>query len=73
MKEQIRYAFGFEVEWENGYLYIAEEDGSGAKYACRTIEEVVKALGNYIAVIQFDKSLEDEAKEYELMEENREY
>lgn len=73
MKEQIKYAFGFEVEWEDGYLYIAEEDGSGAKYACRTIEEVVKALGNYIAVIQFDKSLEDETKEYELIEENREY
>lgn len=73
MKEQIKYAFGFEVEWEDGYLYIAEEDGSGAKYACRTIEEVVKALGNYIAVIQFDKSLEDEAKEYESMEENREW
>ena len=73
MKEQIKYAFGFEVEWEDGYLYIAEEDGSGAKYACCTIEEVVKALGNYIAVIQFDKSLEDEAKEYESMEENREW
>ena len=73
MKEQIRYAFGFDVEWEDGYLYIAEEDGSGAKYVCNTIEEVTKALGDYIAAIQFDKSLEDEEKEYRLMEENREW
>ena len=72
MKEQIRYAFGFEIEWEDGYLYIAEEDGSGVKYACRTFEEAAKALGNYITAIQFDKSLEDEEKEFRLMEENRE-
>ena len=37
------------------------------------IEEAGKALANYIAAIQFDKSLEDEEKEYRLMEENREW
>ena len=73
MKERIKYAFSFAVEWEDDYLYITEEDGSGAKYACHTIEEAAKALGNYIDAIQFDKHLEDKAKEYELMEENREW
>lgn len=83
MKERIEYAFGFEVEWEDGYLYISEEDGSGAKYACESIEQAAKALGDYMLAIQFDKRLEDHAaeyeaelamiKEHELMEENREW
>ena len=73
MKEKIKYAFSFAVEWEDNYLYITEEDGSGAKYTCYTIEDVTKALGNYIKELQFDKHLEDKAKEYELMEENREW
>ena len=67
--------FDFRVEWKDSYLYITEECGKCCKYPCNTPAEVGEYVINYIEAIQFqfDKHLENKAKEYELMEENREW
>ena len=45
--------FDFRVEWEDGYLYITEECGSGCKYPCNTPAEAGEYVTKYIEDILF--------------------
>ena len=53
----------FEVEWEDGYLWIMEENGSGCKYEC-DVDEISKYVDSYVQSIVF-------CNEYEQKEANR--
>ena len=48
-----------EVDAEEGMLYIGTEDGSGAKYPCKTIEDLKSKIEFYI-----NNYLYDYVKEY---------
>ena len=49
---KITIPFQFTVEWEDGYLWIMEENGSGVKYACDTASSVATIIERYIMDMQ---------------------
>lgn len=42
---------GLQIDWEDGMVYIYEEDGSGCEYPADTIEEVVAHIAEYLGVM----------------------
>ena len=40
--------FEISVAFENGKLYIHEEDGSGVSYSCKSAEEIGQLITEYI-------------------------
>lgn len=68
--------FDFRVEWEDGHLYITEEDGSCCSWRCKSPAEAGKYITEYIECIieEVDqKAAESLLKTFELHTENKEY
>ena len=42
---------GLQIDWEDGMVYIYEEDGSGCEYPADTMEEVVAHIAEYLGVM----------------------
>lgn len=38
------------ISWENGVLYIYEENGSGYECCCNTPEEIGEAIAQYVTI-----------------------
>lgn len=49
--------FDFRVEWEDGYLYITEECGSGCKYPCNTPAEAENMSLNTLKILLFKMNM----------------
>ena len=39
------------IDWEDGIVYIYEENGSGVEYPAATMEEVIKHVTEYLMVL----------------------
>lgn len=64
LTDKITKPFQFTVEWENGSVWIMEENGSGVKYACDTASSVANIVERYIMDMQtsalFDEAIANE-------------
>jgi hypothetical protein len=58
--DKVNTPFQFTVEWEDGCVWITEENGSGVKYQCSTISSIANIIERYIVDMQtnalFDKA-----------------
>lgn len=58
---EVNTPFQFTVEWEDGCVWITEEDGSGVKYPCSTASAIANIVERYIVDMQtnalFDKAI----------------
>ena len=58
--DKVNTPFQFNVEWEDGYVWITEENGSGVKYQCNTASTIANIIERYIIDMQtnalFDKA-----------------
>lgn len=58
--DKVNTPFQLTIECENGFLWITEENGSGAKYQCNTISSIANIIERYIVDMQtnalFDKA-----------------
>jgi hypothetical protein len=59
--DKVNTPFQFTVEWEDGCVWITEEDGSGVKYPCDTISSIANIVERYLVDMQtnalFDKAM----------------
>ena len=42
---------GLQIDWEDGIVYIYEENGTGAEYPAETMEDVIKHVSEYLEVL----------------------
>lgn len=42
---------GLQIDWEDGVVYIYEENGSGVEYPAANIEEVIIHIAEYLRVM----------------------
>ena len=58
--DKVNTPFQFTVEWEDGCVWITEENGNGVKYQCNTISSIANIIERYIVDMQtnalFDKA-----------------
>ena len=58
---EVNTPFQFIVEWEDGHVWIVEENGSGVKYPCNTASAIANIVERYIIDMQtnalFDKAM----------------
>ena len=43
--------YGLQIDWEDGVVYIHEENGSGTKHPAENIEEVITHVSEYLRAI----------------------
>ena len=59
--DKVNIPFQFTVEWEDGYVWITEENGSGVKHQCDSIATIANIIERYIVDMQtnalFDKAI----------------
>jgi hypothetical protein len=57
---KVNTPFQLTVEWEDGCVWVTEEDGSGVKYPCDTISSIANIVERYLVDMQtsalFDKA-----------------
>ena len=42
---------GLQIDWEDGIVYIYEENGSGCEYPAETMEDVIYHVSEYLRVL----------------------